>query len=260
MPAGTEQMLDARSLPNAHRRLAELLRPGMAVVDVGCGTGAITEGIAQAVGPEGRVLGIDVSRELLARARQRTTRQPNLAFELVDVASLKHDERRFDVVTAARTLRWLAEPSRALRAMAGVLRPGGLLVVLDYNHHRASWEPDLPDPVREFYAAFLCWREQAGMDNEIADHLPAMFAELGLREVRCTPQPEITHRDEEDFKVRIPLWGQVIATRGHQIVADGFLDEARRGTAQADFEAWAANRARSQTLCLAATEGVAPTG
>jgi SAM-dependent methyltransferase len=171
------------------------------------------------------------------------------------VASLEREERRFDVVTAARVLQWLADPRRALAAMARVVRPGGVLVVLDYNHRRARWEPALPESAQEFYEAFLSWREQAGMNNEMADHLPALFAELGLDEVRCTPQPEVTRRGEEDFEVRIALWGQVIATRGHQVVADGFLDEARRAAAQADFEEWARGAAHSQTLYLAATEG-----
>lgn len=258
MPAGTERFLDARSLGDAQRRVAELLRPGMSVLDVGCGTGAITEGIARAVGPGGRVLGIDVSRELIDRAGERTEGQPNLSFALADVSSLGREGRRYDVVTAARMLQWLADPRAALAAMVGVTRPGGVVVVLDYNHRRASWEPQLPESAQEFYEAFLAWREQAGMDNEMADSLPEMFAGLGLTEIRCTPQPEVTGRGDEDFAVRIALWGQVMATRGHQVVADGFLGEARRAAAQADFERWAEEEAQSQTLYLAATEGVVP--
>ena len=230
----------------------------MSVLDVGCGTGAITEGIARAVEPGGEVLGIDVSAELLARAREREGRQANLSFELADVASLARERRRFDVVTAARMLQWLADPRAALAALAGVAKPGGRVVVLDYNHRRTAWEPAPPESVLAFLEAFLEWRAQAGMDNEMADHLEALFEELGLREVRCTPQPEVARRGEEDFEVRIALWGQVIATRGHQVVADGFLSEARRGEAQEDFERWASGAARSQTLWLAAVEGVTP--
>ena len=58
--------------------------------------------------------------------------------------------------------------------------------------------------------------------------------------------------------MRIALWGQVIATRGHQVVADGFLSEARRARAETDFVTWAADAAQSQTLSLAAVEGVVP--
>ncbi|HSZ68887.1 MAG TPA: methyltransferase domain-containing protein [Solirubrobacteraceae bacterium] len=258
MPAGTERFLDARSLADAHRRLAELLRPGMAVLDVGCGTGAITAGIAQAVGPDGRVLGVDVSESLIARARERCERTPNLTFELADVAALVGRARRFDVVTAARLLLWLADPRAALSAMAGVARAGGLVVVLDYNLRKTSWEPAPPDSVATFYEAFLQWRAQAGMDNEIADHLGALLEDVGLREVRSTPQHEVARRGEADFDVRIALWGQVIATRGHQVVADGFLGEARRAAAEAEFAQWAASTAQRQTLWLVAAEGVVP--
>ena len=55
MPAGTEGILDARSLAEDHAVLAALLRAGMTVLDVGCGTGAITRGIAQAVFRAGRL-------------------------------------------------------------------------------------------------------------------------------------------------------------------------------------------------------------
>src|SRR5207244_2921038 len=63
-------ILSARSLATAHRRLAELLRPGLRVLDVGCGPGAITRGIADAVGPAGRVVGVDLHPQLIAEARR----------------------------------------------------------------------------------------------------------------------------------------------------------------------------------------------
>ena len=69
MPAGSAAILDARSLASAHRRLATLLVPRLAVLDVGCGTGAITRGIAEAVGRQGRVVGVDVNGAMIARAR-----------------------------------------------------------------------------------------------------------------------------------------------------------------------------------------------
>lgn len=256
MPAGTERFLEVRSLQDAHRRLAELLRPGMAVLDVGCGSGAITEDIARAVAPDGRAVGIDVSESLIARALARSPRQANLSFELTDVTSLKDRPREFDVVTSARMLQWLADPMSALSRMIGVVRPGGLVLVLDYNHLKTVWEPDPPASFNAFFKAFLQWRSQAGMDNEMAGHLEGMFQDLGLGDVGVTSQDELTRRDDPDFSVRIALWEQVIDTRGHQIVADGLLSETDRARAGSDFAAWANEEAESQTLSLAAVEGV----
>jgi len=67
MPSGSERFLDARSLATDHRHLTTVLSPGMSVLDVGCGSGAITRGIAEAVGPSGAVMGIDINSGLLAQ-------------------------------------------------------------------------------------------------------------------------------------------------------------------------------------------------
>jgi ubiquinone/menaquinone biosynthesis C-methylase UbiE len=179
MPEGTSRFLNTRSLATAQRRLAELLRPGMAVLDVGCGSGAITRGIAEAVAPGGRVVGIDINPGLIAEARRTHADMPGLTFEVAEVERFA-DLAGFDVVTAARVLQWLANPLGALWAMVALAKSGGRVLVLDYNHEKIAWRPDPPPSFRAFYAAFLRWRAEAGMDNAIADHLAAMFADTGL--------------------------------------------------------------------------------
>ena len=59
MPQGANKVLDRRNIENSYSSLLELLHDGMAVLDVGCGSGAITADIAQKVGKNGRVIGID---------------------------------------------------------------------------------------------------------------------------------------------------------------------------------------------------------
>src|SRR5262249_7438579 len=110
------RILNRRTLEHDHRALAELLRPGLSVVAVGCGTGAITAGIAKAVGSNGRVLGIDRDNVLLDVARAEHTALPNLRFESGDATNLSF-RSEFDVATAARTLQWIAEPARAVANM-----------------------------------------------------------------------------------------------------------------------------------------------
>jgi len=254
MPAGTARFLNLRSLASAHRHLAQVLRPGMAVLDVGCGTGAITRGIAEAVAPQGRVVGLDINGELIEQARRAHQDVPGLSFEVGDIYKLAH-ESAFDIVTAARMLQWLAFPQEAIRLMAGAAKPGGRLVVLDYDHTRLSWQPAPPRSVRAFYDAFLRWRAEAGMDNSIAEHLAIMFEQVGLDQIQVVPQHELTQRSDTDFEQRIGIWADVAATRGHQMVRDGAISEDDRRLAEDEYRTWMKDQAQSQSMYLLAVEG-----
>jgi ubiquinone/menaquinone biosynthesis C-methylase UbiE len=246
MPEGTNRFLNTRSLANAHRRLAELLHPGLTVLDIGCGAGAITRGIAEAVAPDGRVIGVDINRGLIEEARRSHGDVLGLSFEVADFAELA--PAAFDIVTAARMLQWLADPLGALRAMAALVRPGGRVVVLDYNHERIAWQPEPPASMVRFYQAFLRWRADVGMDNAIADHLSALFAEAGLVDIVVTAQHEATQRADPDFATRVGLWADVAATRGHQMVADGAVTEQQRATAEVEYRDWMRYRRSAEAV------------
>jgi hypothetical protein len=96
------------------------------------------------------------------------------------------------------------------------------------------------------------------MDNDIADHLAGMLASLGLVDVRATEELELTTRGDADFATRMALWPAVIATRGHQIVADGMIEETDRAAAEAAFSEWLRGAARSQCLYLVAVSATKP--
>src|SRR5512138_865807 len=108
------RILSRRALERDHRVLAGMLRPGMFVLDVGCGTGAITAGIARAVAPGGCAVGVDRDESLLQIARQE---HAGLHFENADALSLEFASA-FDIVTAARAVQWMADPARAIGRMA----------------------------------------------------------------------------------------------------------------------------------------------
>jgi len=80
--------LTSRSLTYSHKRLASILKKGMTVLDLGCGTGAITRGIVEAVGPKGRVVGIDSNPNLIEKACQNHGETPGLTFETGDISNL----------------------------------------------------------------------------------------------------------------------------------------------------------------------------
>jgi hypothetical protein len=88
MPEGTQRILNTRSLQTAHRRLVALLRPGLTVLEMGCGTGAMTRDIAAAVAPHGQVVGVDINAALIEEARRVHGAVPGLAFEVCDIYTL----------------------------------------------------------------------------------------------------------------------------------------------------------------------------
>ncbi len=254
MPEGTSHLLDQRTLAASYRSLAALLKPGMAVLDVGCGTGAITRGMAELATPTGTVLGIDASPALIAEAQAKHAGVAGLRFAVGDVYTFRPDEP-FDVVASARTVQWLANPYEALQRMVGFLKPGGTLSVLDYNHEKIAWNPAPPPSMLLFYDAFLRWRADAGMQNDIADRLAGYFETAGLLKIATTSQSETVRRTDPGYAAKMGIWATVAETRGHQLVADGYVTEAQRQAAARDYTAWVATEADSMEMYLLAVEG-----
>ncbi|PWA09776.1 ubiquinone biosynthesis methyltransferase UbiE [Pueribacillus theae] len=248
-------IIDARTLETSNKRLAEILKPGMTVLDVGCGTGAITCGIAEKVGSRGRVIGVDNNPQLIEKARQNYKDVPRLTFEIQDIYDLPF-QNQFDIVTSSRVLQWLSNPQKALNMMVQATKINGFVLVLDYNHDKIVWEPEVPKSMQHFYESFLRWRSEAGMDNAIADHLPEMFKEAGLINVKITPQHEMAENSDEEFQTHITIWAEVAQFKGIQMVNDGFISEKERAQAEEDFRRWINERAKSQKMYLLAVEGM----
>ena len=123
-----------RTADNSAGYLLPLLRPGLDLLDVGCGPGTITVDLAARVAP-GRVVGIDVSADPLAEARMVADRAGvEVTFEVGDVYALGVDDDSFDVVHAHQVLQHLTDPVAALGEMARVCRPGGVIAVRDVDY------------------------------------------------------------------------------------------------------------------------------
>src|SRR5829696_9236910 len=114
------------------------LRPGEEVIDVGCGPGFLCEQMADCVGPKGRVVGVDVSEDLLAFARGRNTRDW-LTYSYGDAAALSSPDASFDLAVSAQALEYVEEPDRALAEMFRVLKPGGRALIMNTDWDRVAW-------------------------------------------------------------------------------------------------------------------------
>ena len=126
---------------------AELLaqaapQPGEQVLDVACGTGAVTLALAAAVGPGGRVLGVDLSDGMVAAAaaRAQSAGFVQVEFARMDAEALTLPAASFDLVVCALGLMYLPDPDVALREVHRVLRPGGRAVFAVWGERaRCGW-------------------------------------------------------------------------------------------------------------------------
>src|SRR5262249_35028760 len=129
-----------RTADEAAAFLLPELRPGMRLLDVGCGPGSITLGLAQRLAP-GEGVGVDLSTETRAAARRTVEAQgvTNLTYREGSVYQLPFPDASFDVAYAHQVLQHLREPSQALREMLRVVRPGGLIAARDVDWGTASY-------------------------------------------------------------------------------------------------------------------------
>lgn len=257
MPQGANKVLDRRTVESSYSSLLNLLKEGMSVLDVGCGSGAITAGVAERVGVSGRVVGIDFSEHLITLAQKNHAYLSNLSFEVADINTYAA-EPKFDLVIAARTLQWVNNPEQVVVQMLKLVKPGGMISILDYNHTKISWTPQPPQSMLDFYEAFLNWRKDAGYDNAIADNLVGIYKKLGLQLINVVEQHESSLSSEDSFKGDAKIWSVVAETRGNQVVKDGFIPEETRLKAIQEYDAWIASDAQAMKLYLLAVEAVKP--
>ena len=107
--------------------LAHLPNPSGEALDVGCGTGTFSRRLAERFE---RVVGVDLSPEMIRLARTRSTDRPNVEYHVADVAAWPFPRQRFDCVASIATMHHLPFEG-TLTAMREALRPGGVLLVLD---------------------------------------------------------------------------------------------------------------------------------
>ncbi|WP_292370524.1 methyltransferase domain-containing protein [Methanoregula sp. UBA64] len=160
------------------------IRPGAAVLEIGCGNGVDATILAGMVGAGGNVIGIDVSRTMLASAQGRTTGgHPSPGYAMSDAAHLPFADASFDAVRTDRVLQHTTDIFAVTKEMARVTRPAGKVV---------AFEPD--------WETFVLWPGEREATRKIlnfwCDHipngwagrtLPAAFHDAGLEGVAVTP-------------------------------------------------------------------------
>ena len=162
------------------------LRPGMSVLDVGCGPGTITADIARLVAP-GPVTGVDIEAASLEQAREhaRNLGVTNIDFQVMSGYELAFPDGTFDLTHTHMVLHHTSDPAAVLREMRRVTRPGGIVAARETDIPAVTWYPDS--------AGLARWRELFAESIRLGGGEPAAGRRLlswahqaGLTDITCT--------------------------------------------------------------------------
>jgi O-methyltransferase/aklanonic acid methyltransferase len=130
------------------------LAPGMRVLDVATGKGAVLIPAAHRVGPEGRVIGIDLSEAILQEAQHAVRMEglTNVELHKMDAEHLEFPDQSFDAVTCAFALFFFPDIEVALREMYRVCKPGGCLAITYFNKTPPPFSPGFPILIQQLMA------------------------------------------------------------------------------------------------------------
>lgn len=172
------------------------LVPGEAVLDVGCGHGSDVFDMAEKVGSAGRLVGLDVSEVMIAEARRRARNLPvSITFEVGEAQALPFPDGTFDVCRAERLMGYVPDAERALAEMVRVTRPGGRVLVFDFD-----WDTLIIDhPDKQTTRTIALAYSDSMRNGWIGRQLPRLFKQQHLQVLSLDPVQIFVHYALAEF-------------------------------------------------------------
>ncbi len=239
--------LMSRLLDPMHRRHIERLGagPGTRTLEVGCGNGSISAWLAERVAPGGRAVAVDLDLSLVGAG------VTGLEFRQADIVAGPVEPADFDLVTARAVLHHVADAGAAVANLVASARPGGAILLIEPDFLPVSIAE--PAEIRAFWAGWLAWSREQGIDYFIGRRLPAMLAGLGLEDIEATAETAVYNGGS----LWAEYWRETIAELRAGLVASGKLDDRSIDAFLArcaDPDWW------TQTIAFTAVAGRAPGG
>jgi ubiquinone/menaquinone biosynthesis C-methylase UbiE len=216
------------------RRTIELLglTAGERVLDVCCGTGASAIPAAQAVGPAGSVIGVDLAENLLELARTKASQYglTNVQFESGDMTALRFEDGSFDAVVCVFGIFFVPDMEAAVRELKRVVRPSGRVAI-------TTWGPRLFEPVNaafwnsvrevrpDLYKGFNPWDRSCHEDA-----LHSLLADGGLSRIEV-----LAEMDSQPINSPDDWWAMVLGS-GYRGTVDQLTEAERERIKNANFE------------------------
>lgn len=230
-----------RTAENSAAYLLPALEPGQRLLDVGCGPGTLTIGLAARVAP-GEVIGVDRSAAVLDLARDQAARAgaTNVSFTAGDAYALPFEDGSVDVAHAHQLLQHLQDPVAALAELRRVVRPGGLVAVRDADYAGMTWFPQHP-ALDEWSALYHEVTQANGAEADAGRRLHSWVLEAGFAPDAVVPTAGIwCYASDEDRRWWSGLWAERCTESdfARQAVAHELADEVGLEQLAAGWREW----------------------
>ena len=233
------RLFERRTLAGCAGFVLPHLRPGMTVLDCGCGPGSLTSEIAERVAP-GQVVGIDIETRQFPQAQALAAVRglTNLRFEQADVYALPFPDAAFDAVFSHALLSHLREPVRAFAESRRVLKPDGVLAVSESDN--GTWAISPPGSAMErVLALYVRVLAHNGGNRLLARHLRGVLLEAGFARAEARSASEAWGTPEDTRVLAVAMAG-IASSPGFvgTVLGQGWADQAELDALPAALLAW----------------------
>jgi len=157
--------------------------PGETIVDIGCGNGLLTQELARAVGPSGRVVGVDPSADMRALALERCADHAAVAIKDGLADALPMEDGKADKAVAVQVLEYLDDIPAAMREANRVLRPDGRFVAIDAGFGTLDWFSEDDNRMQRIQAAW----DHHYVEARVPALWPTLCRDAGFTAVEVEP-------------------------------------------------------------------------
>jgi arsenite methyltransferase len=225
-----EDIYHKRDMARRRRHVREALAAaaGERILDVGCGPGFYVTELLQEVGPQGSIVGVDSSPDMLAAARRRCQGHANVTFHEGNASALPVEDAGFDAALCVQVMEYVPEPTTALAEILRTLRPGGRALIWDIDWATVWWHSSDPERMQR---VLRVWDEHL-VHPSLPRTLGTQMRTVGFEDVRLQGHSFATiDFDPEAFGVG--MMGLI-----------GDFVRGRSGVTEDEADAWAAEQAQ----------------
>jgi len=227
-----------RTAANSAGYLLPHLRAGMSLLDVGCGPGAITADLAEAVAP-GNVTALDASAEILEQAASLFAERGLAVRTLAAQASMTAlPDDSFDVVHAHQVLQHVGDPTGVLTELRRVCRPGGIVAARDADYAAFTWYPRSPE-ITAWLDLYRQVTRANGGEPDAGRRLRSWALLSGFTQVRASSSTW-TYASTEDTLWWANMWAERLRVSqiGEQAVSGGYATRSELEQIAAGWLEW----------------------